>query len=46
MLLLDSGASLDENAIGLAAERTTRATHALIESRQVLGPSGRRGVTK
>ena len=42
MLLLDSRGSHDEKAIELAAERTARATLALIESRRVLGqPSPR-----
>jgi AcrR family transcriptional regulator len=44
MLLLDSGASLDEDAIALAAERTARATRALIESRRLLGQPAQRPV--
>jgi AcrR family transcriptional regulator len=43
MLLLDSGSGPGEKAIELAAERTARATLALVESRRLLGqPSERR----
>ena len=42
MLLLDSGDSHDEKAVELAAERTARATLALVESRRVLGQPSRR----
>jgi AcrR family transcriptional regulator len=44
MLLLDSGPGQDQKAVELAAERTARATLALIESRRLLGQSGRRRV--
>ena len=46
MLLLDSGPAQDEKAIELAAERTARATLALIESRRLLGQPSRRRVTE
>jgi hypothetical protein len=43
MLLLDSGSGPDDAAVELAAERTARATLALIESRRLLGrPAVRR----
>ena len=42
MLLLDSGRGQDQKAIELAAERTARATLALVESRHVLGQPSRR----
>jgi len=42
MLLLDSGPGQDQNAIELAAERTARATLALVQGRRLLGqPSPR-----
>jgi AcrR family transcriptional regulator len=37
ILLLDGGPGQDDNAIELAAERTARATLALVESRRLLG---------
>jgi AcrR family transcriptional regulator len=44
MLLLDSGAGQDAEAVELAAERTARAVRALIESRRLLGRPADRGV--
>lgn len=46
MLLLDSGPGQDEKAIEFAAERTARATLALIESRRLLGQPPMRHVTE
>jgi hypothetical protein len=46
MLLLDSGPGRDENAVELAAERTARATLALIEGRRRLGQPSTRPVTE
>jgi AcrR family transcriptional regulator len=46
MLLLDSGPGQDEAAVELAAERTARATLALIESRRLLGQPSMRRVTE
>jgi len=43
-LLLDSGHSQDDAAVELAAERTARATLALVESRRVLGQPSRHPV--
>jgi AcrR family transcriptional regulator len=45
MLLLDSGPDQDPEAVELAAERTARATLALVESRRLLGRPSQRPVT-